>query len=64
MIRSVSAEALKPRWREFRLRFHLLNRNLLVRVALIVIAAEIVIAILAPYIAPHPESIQGIATRP
>jgi peptide/nickel transport system permease protein len=57
----VSVEALRPRWREFRLRFHLLNRNLLVRIALLVIAAEIVLAILAPYIAPYPESIAGIA---
>jgi len=61
MISRVSTEALRPRWREFRLRFHLLNRNLLVRIALIIIATEIVIAVVAPYIAPHRDSIYGIA---
>jgi len=61
MISRVSVEALRPRWREFRLRFHLLNRNLLVRIALIIIAVEIVIAVVAPYIAPHRDSIYGIA---
>lgn len=59
----LSAEALKPRWREFRLRFHLLNKNSLVRIALIVILVEVIIAIVAPWIAPHSAAIRG-ATEP
>ena len=56
-----SREAGRRRWQEFRLRFHLLNRNLLVRISLIVIAAEVGLAVVAPWIAPHPSSITGAA---
>lgn len=58
---SAWAQSLRPRWREFRLRLHLLNRNLLVRIALAFIIIEIIVAILAPVIVPYPEAVSGAA---
>ncbi len=49
----------QARWRQFRLQWHVLTRNILQKIALAYIALLILVAITAPYIAPHPESIVG-----
>lgn len=59
----VSAEELKTRFREMRLSFYLLNRNILVRISLIILGILILMAIFAPLIAPYPEDATG-ATHP
>jgi len=47
-------KTLQPSIREFRLSFYLLNRNYLQRISLIIIGLLIVVAIIAPWIAPYP----------
>ncbi|MCS7248920.1 MAG: ABC transporter permease [Anaerolineales bacterium] len=47
-------QSLSPGLRELRLTLYLLNRNALQRASLIVIAFLVVVAILAPWIAPYP----------
>ena len=54
---------LKAHLKELRLTIYLLNRNILVRIASIIILALIVIAVLAPFIAPYPADALG-ATHP
>ncbi len=54
-----SHSASRARLREFRTQFLILTRNRLNAVALAFIAAFVVIAVTAPYIAPYPESITG-----
>ena len=51
---SESFKTLRPSIREFRLSFYLLNRNLLQRISLIIIALLVLIAIFAPLISPYP----------
>ena len=51
-------EWMKPRYREFKLSFYLLNRNLLTRCAMILVLALVVLAILAPVIVPYPGHIE------
>ncbi len=45
---------LRPRMREFRYSLHLLRKSLLALIGLIIVAAFVAIAILAPYLAPFP----------
>ncbi|MBN1319824.1 MAG: ABC transporter permease [Thermoleophilia bacterium] len=52
----------RARWRQFRLQWHVLTRNVLQKIAIIYIALLVLVAITAPYIAPHPESIAGTAS--
>ena len=47
-------ELLRPRWREFKLSFYLLNRNILTRIALITVVVLVLLAIFAPFIIPYP----------
>jgi len=54
--------ARKARWRQFRIQWHVLTRNTLQKVALGYIVLLVIVAIVAPYIAPHPESIRGVAS--
>jgi peptide/nickel transport system permease protein len=49
----------RAKWRQFRLQWHVLTRNVLQKIALVYIGLLILVAITAPYIAPHPESIVG-----
>lgn len=46
---------LKPKIKEFRLSFFLMRKNLLTKIALIMLLLIIVIAIFAPLIAPYPD---------
>ncbi len=52
-------KSLQPSIREFKLSFYLLNRNALQRIALIIIALLILVAVFAPVIAPYPEHATG-----
>jgi len=56
-------KSIKPRVKELKLSLYLLKRNKLTYFSLIVIAFLILIAILAPYIAPFPSHIYG-STNP
>ncbi len=59
---TASAEYLtagRARWRQFRLQWHVLTRNVLQKIALVYIGLLILVAITAPFIAPHPDSIAG-----
>lgn len=56
-------ESITPRWHELRVTIHLLNRNLVTRVALITCCVILVLALVAPYIVPDKDSIRG-ATNP
>ena len=49
----------RARRRQLRLQWHVLSRNTLQKIAIAYIALLILVAITAPYIAPHPESIGG-----
>lgn len=51
-------ELIKPRYREIKLSFYLLNRNLLTRAAIIIVFLLVLLALFAPYIVPYPEQIQ------
>ena len=50
-------EVLRPRWREFKLSFYLLNRNILTRIALITVVILVLLAIFSPFIVPYPGQI-------
>lgn len=52
-------ELIKPRYREIKLSFYLLNRNPLTRAALIVVLLLVVLAILAPFIIPYPGQVEN-----
>ena len=52
-------KTLMPKYKEFRLSIHLMNRNKLTQLAMILLILIAVIAILAPYIAPYPGDIYG-----
>lgn len=56
-------KVLISKWREFKLSFYLFNRNLLSRIALIILFAIILIAIFAPTLAPYPGD-AGTDTHP
>ncbi|WP_422444962.1 nickel transporter permease [Thermoanaerobacterium sp. DL9XJH110] len=56
-----SPEVLKPRIRELKLSIYLLNKNKLTRLSMITVMLLVAIAILAPFIAPYPSHIYGIA---
>ncbi|NLA27820.1 MAG: D,D-dipeptide ABC transporter permease, partial [Firmicutes bacterium] len=58
-----SKKILQAKLKELKETFYLLNRNLLTRVALIVLAILILTAIFAPLLAPYPED-AGTATHP
>ena len=58
-----SKKVLKTKVKELKLTFYLLNRNLLARIALIVLALLILMAIFAPILAPFPGD-AGMATHP
>lgn len=58
-----SKEILQVKLKELRETFYLLNRNLLSRIALIVLALLILTAIFAPILAPYPGD-AGTATHP
>lgn len=47
-------DILRPRYKEFKLSFFLLNRNILTRLALIVVVAFVLLAIISPWIIPYP----------
>lgn len=53
----LSAKAIIPRIREFRLSLFLLNRNKLTRLALITVLLLVVIAVVAPLVVPYPTHI-------
>jgi len=57
--RVIHLDALLPRLHEFRLSLHLLNRNMLTRVALITACVLILVALVAPWIAPYPGHFQA-----
>jgi peptide/nickel transport system permease protein len=46
-------EAIKPRLKEFKLTFYLLNRNRLTMIAVIIVFLLAIVAILAPFIVPY-----------
>ncbi len=48
-----------PKYKEFRLSLHLMNRNKLSQLSMIILIILVVAAILAPYIAPYPGDIYG-----
>ncbi|MCR4432759.1 MAG: ABC transporter permease [Coprothermobacterota bacterium] len=50
-------EAIKPRLKEFKLTFYLLNRNRLTMIAVITVFLLVLIAILAPLIVPYKEHV-------
>ncbi len=52
-------ELIKPRYREIKLSFYLLNRNLLTRAAIIFVALLAVLALLAPVIVPYPGQVEN-----
>lgn len=52
---------LKPRIKELNYSLHLLNRNLLTRIAFITVIVLFLIALLAPVISPYPEHIRDEA---
>ncbi|AYO32174.1 ABC transporter permease subunit [Biomaibacter acetigenes] len=56
-----SPEVFKPRIRELKLSIYLLNKNKLTRLSMITVLLLIALAILAPFIAPYPSHIYGIA---
>jgi peptide/nickel transport system permease protein len=56
-----SPEVLKPRIRELKLSIYLLNKNKLTRLSMITVLLLVALAILAPFIAPYPSHIYGIA---
>ena len=58
-----SKRILQAKFKELKETFYLLNRNLLSRIALIVLALLILTAIFAPILAPYPED-AGTATHP
>ncbi len=53
--------ASRARWRQLRIQWHVLNRNVLQRAAISYICLLVLLAILAPYIAPHPDAIKGVS---
>jgi peptide/nickel transport system permease protein len=53
------ASARKARARQLRLQWHVLSRNNLQKTAMIYLALLVIVAIIAPWVAPHPESITG-----
>jgi peptide/nickel transport system permease protein len=53
------ASARRARTRQLRLQWHVLTRNNLQKAAMIYLALLVIVAILAPWVAPHPESITG-----
>lgn len=52
-------EVLRPRWREFKLSFYLLNRNILTRIALITVVLLVLLAIFSPFIIPYPGQVEN-----
>jgi len=50
--------ALTARFKQLRLSFYLLNRNLLTRIALIVVMLLIVLAVVSPLVVPYPKHIE------
>ncbi len=50
--------SIKPRIREIKLSLYLLGRNRLTRLSLVVVMLLIFIAVVSPYIVPHPEHIE------
>lgn len=56
---AAGASARRARTRQLRLQWHVLTRNNLQKAALIYLALLVIVAILAPWVAPHPESITG-----
>jgi peptide/nickel transport system permease protein len=59
--RALKASA-RPKWKQYRLSFYLLNRNPLTRVALITILILVLVAIFAPWLVPDMGSVEGEAT--
>lgn len=51
----INIDIIKPRLKELKHSIYLLNKNRLTRMALLIIALLVMIAILAPYIVPYPE---------
>lgn len=50
-------DIIRPKWKETRHSFYLINRNLLTRASLIVLILLILTAIFAPVIIPYPDDI-------
>ena len=59
----ISKKVLQAKFKELRETVYLLNRNLMSRIALIILVLLILIAIFAPILAPYPED-AGTATHP
>lgn len=59
----LNKEILRSKWKEFRLSFYLLNRNMLTRISVIILLLLIVCAFAAPLIAPYPQDASN-ATHP
>ena len=58
-----SRKVLLSKWKNFKLSLYLFNRNILSRISLILLGVIILIAVLAPLLAPYPED-AGSATHP
>lgn len=52
-----SLKTIEPKLKELKLALFLLNRNVLTRIALIILVILIIMAVLAPWIIPHPSHI-------
>jgi len=54
-----SFEALKPRLKDLKLTFYLLNRNKLTQASLIIVFILLLLAIISPWIVPYPQHATG-----
>lgn len=59
----LNKKVLLAKWKDFKLAFYLLNRNILARTCLILLGLIIVVALLAPLLAPYPAD-AGSVTHP
>jgi len=56
---SLSVNTLKPRLKEIKLSFYLLNRNKLTKLSLVIVVLLLLIAVFAPLIVPYPGHVRG-----
>lgn len=58
-----STSAMRARLHQFRLQWHVLTRNKVQKFAVGYLIALVVVAIVAPYVVPYPESIKGAVSE-